>query len=108
MKNWILTKTANEIDIMSKGLFPKYTMLMKGLFRELKREGKDDTTHHEPLDEVSLGKIYEAITNVTDLFKSRGTPAFMDHLAKVPAEFRNNFNKWLQMCTQPFRCEARL
>ena len=55
-KNWILIKTHNEIDIMNKSLFPRFTMLMKGLCRELKKEGIGDTTHHEALDKASLGK----------------------------------------------------
>ena len=100
LKNWILTRTKNQVDIMNKGMFPRFTMLIKGLFRELKQEGKGDTTHHEPIDEASLAKIYAAIKNVTELFKCRGTDAYLQHLEKVPASYRSLPHKWLQMCIQ--------
>ena len=64
------------------------------------QKGKGDTEHHEPLDDRSLGKVFKAIADVTNVFKSRGTDDFMQSVEKLPAEFQTNFQKWLQMGVQ--------
>ena len=55
---------------MNKSLFPRFTVLMKGLCRELKKEGKGDTIHHEALDEASLGNFFFCLCIINKLTDS--------------------------------------
>jgi len=85
LKNWTETQSRNRV-IMDNGQFPLFTKMMKGLFRDLKLEGKGDTENHPPLDEASLAKVYQAIAIIKNVFKSRGPPQFDDYIMQVPEE----------------------
>ena len=47
-----------EFDIIKSPEFAESNTAFKAQMKELKRTGKADTTHHEPLSEADLSKVY--------------------------------------------------
>jgi len=97
IKLWILTQTEQKEDISR---FPKLRLLLKSLHKELKENGRGDTTHYEPIDDESLGRTFSFIALVTNCFITRGTPAFEENIAKLPFSCRKRFHYMLQASAQ--------
>lgn len=44
----IMTKTAGRIDISKQGTFQRLQFFMKGLKKDIKKQGRGDTKHYPP------------------------------------------------------------
>ena len=100
IKLWILAKTEQKIDIGHKGLFPNLGLLIKSLHREIKATGHGNTQHYEAIDDESLGRIFCFIALITECVITRGTPAFEENIAKLPAGYQKKFHCLLQASAQ--------
>ncbi len=98
VKQYILSQSNGSIDISSSGSFPKLTQLLKGFVRTLKKNGKGDVSHYEEIDKDSLGKIFQFIAKVEQVFQTRGTMEFYDVINDIPANFRYKYHYLLQYC----------
>ena len=67
IKLWILAQTERRVDISG---FAKLHLLLKSLHKEIKEHGRGDTTHYEPIDDESLGRIFGFIALVTNCFNT--------------------------------------
>ena len=52
-------KELRDFDIIQSPEFAEANVTFKAQMRELKRTGKADTTHHQPLTEADLSKVYD-------------------------------------------------
>ena len=100
LKLAILQKTENKIDILNKIQFPNLGRLVKGVQKDIKKQGRGETDHKRPMGKNDLSKIFKFITQITKLFQARGTEEFSTLLKEIPMEYRNDYHRLLQWSVQ--------
>ena len=88
------------IDLNNEAMFPRYHQFMKGFHSELKKNGKGDPKHYDPLDGNTLAKIYEFLVKIQQVVEARGTDSYKEKLEKLPNNYHNTFHYLLQYGAQ--------
>ena len=100
LKQYVLQETSNRVDITSAGMFPNLNRVLKGVARDLKKEGKAETTHYPPIPTTGLIKIFGLIGLVTRVFQVCGTAEFVEVVKKIPQSYRQKYHVLLQISAQ--------
>lgn len=89
-------KERHKVDISDSCLFPELDKLWRSVDTMLAKEGRSETKHHDEVDPETMRKIYNLLSLLEDLMKSRGAPEYESKLAKLPAEHHADVHKLLQ------------
>jgi translation initiation factor 2 alpha subunit (eIF-2alpha) len=62
--------------------------------------GLVESDHYEAIPAETVEKLYELFGLLEQLFENRGKEGYEELLAKLPAEFHNNYHNLLQYAAQ--------
>ena len=85
-----------KVNIVDKCLFPEAEKKWKAFSKELVKNKRGDTEHHEEVDPETLLQIYTLLSNVKNAIQARGTSEYQAMLAKIPVESQSQLNKLAQ------------
>ena len=100
LKIAIEQKTEGKVNILDQPTFPRLHMVLKGVYKNIKQQGRGDTKHFPPINKHDLVQIFAFITLITQLIQARGQPEFFDLIGKIPQEYRCEYHRLLQWCVQ--------
>lgn len=85
-----------KVNITDKCLFPEAEKKWKAFSKEVVKNKRGDTEHHEEIDPETLLQIYSLLSNVKNAIQARGTSEYQAKLAKIPVESQSQLNKLAQ------------
>ena len=95
----IKEKSGGTIDISSNGAFPTLCLVIKGLYRELKNEGRGDVKHYPEIPAAIQKPILDSFGFLSEAFKARQEQNWLCwevNIARLPLEYQNCPHKYLQ------------
>ena len=94
IKNVIMDRY--KVNITDKCLFPEAEKKWKAFLKEVVKNKRGDTEHHEEVDPETLLQIYTLLSDVKNAIQARGTGEYQAKLAKIPIEVQTQLNKIAQ------------
>ena len=86
--------TKNRFDIRNDATFPLFCRLWKAKLLELKRNGKGDVRHVEPIPDHVLEGIFKLLSILSKLMEIDETnPSYEQLLSQLPSSYRENYSK---------------
>ena len=94
IKGYIKRVTRNKLDISDEASFPNFTRLLKAKIAELKRNGRGDRNHTQPIPDSVLEKVFQLLKVLTQLMQTDESRPFFDELLEeLHPDYRENYNK---------------
>ena len=99
LKQKILDLTNQVYDITNKAFFPNFQKFWSGYVKELKAEGRNDTTHNQAIPKTSMTAIFihlALLLNIMECDKENETEKYKSLIKKLPREYMNDYHRLLQ------------
>ena len=94
IKMRLLKDSNGKIDISNQNVFPRFHRLWKGQLKLLKKNGRLDKNHNQPIPDAIMLKLNELLVVLTNLLQMKeGDPNFQANLNMLPSTWQNNYHR---------------